>query len=551
MSAKFVFITGGVVSGLGKGIAAASLAALLRSSQYKVVCMKLDPYINQDPGTMSPLEHGEVWVTQDGGETDLDLGHYERFMQTPTLRCHNLTSGQVYAEVMRKERQGDYLGRTVQVIPHITDQMQQYIEYGAKDADFAIVEIGGTVGDIESLPFLESIRQMRLKYGMQQSLFMHLTLVPFVEATGEKKTKPTQHSVKELRSIGIQPDIILCRSGQVLTESEKKKISLFTNVHEAAVVSLVDVASIYEIPERLHAEGVGRLMLAQLGNLRYKPDLTDWHTIVSKQKMKCGEVDIALVGKYMNLRDAYKSVIESFEHAAIALGIQVRMHYLDVETIDFQVLEKMHAIVVPGGFGERGVERMIAAGEFAYDHKIPYFGICLGMQTAVIMYARKAAQLPKANSTEFDEDSPSPVIALMREWEDDQGNKSIRDENSDMGGTMRLGSQNTKLKKGSLIHSIYGKTRIAERHRHRYEVNKKLLPILEKAGMQVTAWSEQDDLVDAIELPEHPWFIGCQYHPEFQSYPLQPHALFQSLVQAAKQRSMQPSRQEKEEVDLT
>ncbi len=534
---KYVFITGGVVSSLGKGIASASLGALLESRGLNITMIKLDPYINVDPGTMSPFQHGEVYVTDDGAETDLDLGHYERYLRTRMGRNNNFTTGQIYDSVIRKERRGDYLGATVQVIPHITDEIKASIRLGAGDADIAMVEIGGTVGDIESLPFLEAIRQMGVEEGHENALFLHLTLVPYIPTAGEIKTKPTQHSVKELRSIGIQPDILLCRAERNIPEDERRKIALFTNVPEAAVISAVDADNIYRIPLLLHAQGLDELVVKRLG-LRVPPaDLSEWRQVLDGFDHPQAEVRIAMVGKYMHLTEAYKSLSEALGHAGAKTRTRVQILYVDSERIESEgtacCLGDVDAVLVPGGFGERGVEGKILAAGWAREQGVPYLGICLGMQVAVIEYARRVAGLTEAHSTELDPETPHPVIALITEWQTDSGAVEIRDQNSDLGGTMRLGGQYCRLAPGSLAHRIYGKERIRERHRHRYEFNNRYLEPLQQAGLRFSGWSLDGRLVEIVEIPEHPWFIGCQFHPEFTSTPRDGHPLFSGFVQAA------------------
>ena len=534
---KFIFITGGVVSSLGKGIASASLGALLEARGLKVTMIKLDPYINVDPGTMSPFQHGEVYVTDDGAETDLDLGHYERFIRTRMGCNNNFTTGQIYESVIRKERRGDYLGRTVQVIPHITDEIKQSIHLGADEADIAMVEIGGTVGDIESLPFLEAIRQMGVELGRENALFMHLTLVPYIRTSGEIKTKPTQHSVKELRSIGIQPDILLCRAEQRLPEEERKKIALFTNVPERAVISAVDADNIYRIPLLLHDQQLDDLVVKQFGLAAGPADLTEWKRVIDGLDHPKGEVLIAMVGKYMHLTEAYKSLSEALTHAGVNTHTKVRIKYVDSEQIEHEgvaCLRDADAVLVPGGFGERGVEGKIAAVRYARENQVPYLGICLGMQVAVIEYARSVAGLKQAHSTEFDPKAKQPVIALITEWLNADGEIETRDEHSDLGGTMRLGGQNARLEPGSLARSVYRKAQIRERHRHRYEFNNQYLDVLMDAGLRFSGWSLDGKLVEIIEIPDHPWFIACQFHPEFTSTPRDGHSLFKGFVEAAR-----------------
>jgi CTP synthase len=534
---KFVFITGGVVSSLGKGIASASLGALLEARGLRVTMIKLDPYINVDPGTMSPFQHGEVYVTQDGAETDLDLGHYERFVRTTMHQSNNYTTGQIYESVIRKERRGDYLGGTVQVIPHITNEIKESVRRGADDVDVALVEIGGTVGDIESLPFLEAIRQMGVELGHENALFMHLTLVPYIATSGEIKTKPTQHSVKELRSIGIQPDVLLCRADRPLPNGERKKIALFTNVHEEAVISAVDADNIYRIPLLLHEQYLDEIVVRQLG-LKVPPaDLSEWRRVVDGLERPDGEVRIAMVGKYMHLTEAYKSLTEALVHAGIHTRTRVNIVYVDSEMIEEEGtgrLEGMDAILVPGGFGERGVEGKIATARYARENGIPYLGICLGMQVAVIDFARNVAGLEGAQSTEFNRDTPHPVIALITEWTDSQGRVETRSEDSDLGGTMRLGGQECRLAEGTLARQLYGKEVITERHRHRYEFNNGYLELLQKAGLRFSGRSLDGKLVELVEIPTHPWFLACQFHPEFTSTPRDGHPLFSGFIQAAR-----------------
>ena len=534
---KYIFVTGGVVSSLGKGIAAASLAAILESRGLRLTLLKLDPYINVDPGTMSPFQHGEVFVTDDGAETDLDLGHYERFVRTRMTKRNNFTTGQIYESVIKKERRGDYLGGTVQVIPHITDEIKNFIRLGAGDADVALVEIGGTVGDIESLPFLEAIRQMSLQLGRSNTCFIHLTLVPYIASAGEIKTKPTQHSVKELRTIGIQPDIVLCRADRRLPDDERRKIALFTNVEERAVISAVDVDSIYKIPAVLHAQGLDEIVCRKLDIIAPPAKLDEWERLVYALEHPAREVDIALVGKYVDLTESYKSLSEALTHAGIHTSSKIRIHYIDSEKIESQgtdVLKGMDGILVPGGFGKRGVEGKIQAIRFAREQRIPYLGICLGMQLAVIEFARNVAGLAGAHSTEFDPATANPVVALIEEWQDRTGRVEMRSESSDLGGTMRLGSQDADIEDGTLALRIYGSARIAERHRHRYEVNNRHLPNLQDAGLRVSAWSAgAERLTEMIELPGHPWFVACQFHPEFTSTPRAGHPLFKAYIEAA------------------
>jgi CTP synthase len=536
---QFVFVTGGVVSSLGKGIAAASLAAILASRGVRVTNLKLDPYINVDPGTMSPFQHGEVFVTDDGAETDLDLGHYERFTDVRMGKRNNFTTGQIYESVIRKERRGDYLGGTVQVIPHITDEIKSWILTGAGDAEVAIVEVGGTVGDIESLPFLEAIRQLGITLGRDNVCYVHLTLLPYIPTAGEMKTKPTQHSVKELREIGIQPDVVLCRADRPVPDGDRKKISLFTNVPEEAVIPALDADSIYKIPGMLHAEGLDVIVCKKLGINPPKADLDTWHQLVDALLNPQHDVHIAMVGKYVDLTESYKSLSEALIHAGIHTRSKVNIHYVDSEVLEsdgVDALRGMDAILVPGGFGKRGVEGKLKAVRLAREEGIPYLGICLGMQLAVIECARNMAGLADANSTEFDATTPHPVVALITEWQNRDGSIEKRTENSDMGGTMRLGAQPCEVVPGSLAHRIYGATTVSERHRHRYEVNNHYLPRIEAAGMAVGARAKSataGDLVEMIELPNHPWFFGCQFHPEFTSNPRRGHPLFISFVQAA------------------
>jgi CTP synthase len=536
---KFVFVTGGVVSSLGKGIAAASLAAILTTRGVRVTNLKLDPYINVDPGTMSPFQHGEVFVTDDGAETDLDLGHYERFTDVRMGKRNNFTTGQIYESVIRKERRGDYLGGTVQVIPHITDEIKSWILAGAGDAEVALVEVGGTVGDIESLPFLEAIRQLGIQLGRENVCYIHLTLVPYIPSAGEMKTKPTQHSVKELREIGIQPDVVLCRADRPVSDGDRRKIALFTNVPAEAVIPALDADSIYKIPGMLHAEGLDVIVCKKL-QLDVPPaDLSIWSNLVDALEHPEHEVHIAMVGKYVDLTESYKSLSEALTHAGMHTRSKVVIHYVDSEVLEAEgvdALQGMDAILVPGGFGKRGVEGKLAAVRFAREKRVPYLGICLGMQLAVIETARNKAGLAHANSTEFDAATPYPVVALITEWQNRDGSIEMRTENSDMGGTMRLGAQPCEVVPGSLAHKIYGSTTVAERHRHRYEVNNHYLARIEAAGLSVGARAKSDtagDLVEMVELPGHPWFFGCQFHPEFTSNPRRGHPLFISFVNAA------------------
>jgi len=534
---RFIFVTGGVVSSLGKGIAAASLAAILESRGIRVTLLKLDPYINVDPGTMSPFQHGEVFVTEDGAETDLDLGHYERFSRARMAKRNNFTTGQIYESVIKKERRGEYLGRTVQVIPHITDEIKLHIRQGAGDAEVAIVEIGGTVGDIESLPFLEAIRQMGIEEGHERTCFIHLTLLPYIPAAGELKTKPTQHSVKELREIGIQPDILLCRADRSIPAEERRKIALFTNVRPEAVIEALDADSIYKIPAMLHDQMLDEIVCHKLGILARAADLSVWKRLVAALEYPEHEVDIAFVGKYVDLTESYKSLTEAMIHAGMHTHSKVNVHYLDSEELekgDLSALHGMDAILVPGGFGKRGTEGKIAAIRYAREHKLPYLGICLGMQLAVVEFARDVADMAKAHSTEFDPTTPYPVIGLITEWLDRDGHVEKRDQQSDLGGTMRLGGQLCKLADGSLARAVYGKAEIIERHRHRYEVNNTLLTELEAKGLKVSGRAPGTDLCEIVELPQdqHPWFIGCQFHPEFTSNPRDGHPLFKAFVEA-------------------
>jgi CTP synthase len=532
---KYVFVTGGVVSSLGKGIAAASLAAILESRGIRVTNIKLDPYINVDPGTMSPFQHGEVYVTDDGAETDLDLGHYERFQSSRMRRWNNFTTGQVYESVIKKERRGDYLGGTVQVIPHITDEIKLNIKRGAGEADVAIVEVGGTVGDIESLPFLEAIRQMGLELGRNNVCYIHLTLVPYIASAGEIKTKPTQHSVKELREIGIQADVLLCRTDRPLPDEEKRKIALFCNVQKEAVISAWDVDSIYKIPMMLHKQMLDEIVCHKLQILAHAADLSAWKALVHAMEHPEHEVDIAFVGKYVDLQDSYKSLNEALAHAGIHTRSRVKVHYLDSEEIEKSgtaLLEKMDAILVPGGFGKRGTEGKIRAIRYARENGVPYLGICLGMQLATIEFARNVCGLAGANSTEFDPDTPHPVVALITEWLDRTGRIERRSEASDLGGTMRLGAQKVPVEQGTLAFSVYG-AEVNERHRHRYEVNNIYVPQLEAKGYKVSARTPSEQLPEMMELPGHPFFFGVQFHPEFTSTPRAGHPLFRAFVAAA------------------
>jgi CTP synthase len=543
---RFVFVTGGVVSSLGKGIASASLGAILEARGLKISMVKLDPYINVDPGTMSPFQHGEVFVTADGTETDLDLGHYERFVRTTTGRNSNFTTGRIYERVIAKERRGDYLGATVQVIPHITDEIKHRIRMGAGDSDVCMVEIGGTVGDIESLPFLEAIRQMGVELGRDKVLYMHLTLVPILGGAGEIKTKPTQHSVKELRGIGIQPDILLCRCSQSLPDEQRRKIALFTNVEERAVISAVDSDDIYKIPMLLHEQDLDDIVIDKLRLNAPPTDLSEWRAVVSAKQNPEAVVDIGMVGKYVQIRDSYISLNEALMHGGIKTRTRVNIHYFesqDIERSGASALQKMDAILVPGGFGDRGIEGKIQAIRYARENGIPYLGICLGMQLAIIEYARNVLALKGANSTEFDRATHHPVIALITEWQDLERGQQVRDEKSDLGGSMRLGAQEAKLIPGSLARALYGKESIFERHRHRYEFNNHYLDELSAAGLSFSGFSA-DGLVEFIELPGHPWFVASQFHPEFTSTPRDGHPLFAGFVRAAREfrASLQPGR---------
>jgi CTP synthase len=536
MATRFIFVTGGVVSSLGKGIASASLAAILEARGLKVTMLKLDPYINVDPGTMSPFQHGEVFVTEDGAETDLDLGHYERFIRTKMGKRNNFTTGRVYETVLRKERRGDYLGGTVQVIPHITDEIKRRVIEGAGDAEVAIVEIGGTIGDIEGLPFFEAARQLKVDLGPSRAMLMHLTLVPYIATAGETKTKPTQHSVKELRSIGLQPDILLCRSDHEIDEGSLKKISSFTNVELRAVIPLQDADSIYRIPNALKQRGLDDLIVEKFGLQCGLADLSEWDRVVDGALNPEKEITIAMVGKYMELIDAYKSLNEALDHAGINTRTKVNIRYVDSQKLEddgLGVLEGVDGILVPGGFGNRGVEGKIATVQYARENNIPFLGICLGMQVAVIEFARNVASLADANSSEFNAQTKSPVIALITEWVDADGITETRDENADLGGTMRLGGQECRLVDGSKAKATYDADLIIERHRHRYEVNNTFVDQLQQAGMRIGGWSADDSLVEVIELPDHPWFIACQFHPEFTSTPRDGHPLFSGFVNAA------------------
>ncbi|MEH6649641.1 MAG: CTP synthase [Motiliproteus sp.] len=532
----YIFVTGGVVSSLGKGIASASLAAILEARGLKVTMLKLDPYINVDPGTMSPFQHGEVFVTEDGAETDLDLGHYERFIRTTMTQRNNFTSGRVYEDVLRKERRGDYLGGTVQVIPHITDEIKRRVIEGAGDADIALVEIGGTVGDIESQPFMEAVRQLRAELGSTRTMFMHLVLVPYIATAGETKTKPAQHSVKELRSIGIQPDILVCRSDHEIPADSRRKLSLFTNVEKRAVIALEDANTIYRIPRMLHEQGLDDIVVDQFRLECAPADLTEWDDVVDAKLNPHREVTIAMVGKYMELLDAYKSLIEAMTHAGIKNRAKVNLIYIDSEEIERKgtgVLEKVDAILVPGGFGERGVEGKIETVRYARENKIPYLGICLGMQVSVIEFARNVAGLAGADSTEFNQQAEHPVVGLITEWTTAEGDVEIRDEDADLGGTMRLGAQECRLEPGSTAIECYGEEVILERHRHRFEMNNNYIEQLEKAGLRISGRSMDGSLVEVVEVPDHPWFVACQFHPEFTSTPRDGHGLFSGFVKAA------------------
>ncbi len=537
---KYVFVTGGVVSSLGKGIAAASLAAILESRGLKVTLIKLDPYINVDPGTMSPFQHGEVFVTEDGAETDLDLGHYERFISAKMRRVNNFTTGQIYDSVIKKERRGEYLGKTVQVIPHVTNEIQDFIERGARaawdgKADVAIVEIGGTVGDIESLPFVEAVRQMKLRLGQSSACYVHLTLVPFIPSAGELKTKPTQHSVQKMREIGISPDVLLCRADRPIPEEERAKISLFSNVPIDAVISAWDVSSIYKIPSMLHQQGLDEIVCFKLGIIARPADLSSWDKLVYALEHPEHEVRIGMVGKYVELSDSYKSLVEALMHAGINTRTKVKIEYLDseqIETDGMALLDRVDAVLVPGGFGRRGTEGKISAIKHARENNLPYLGICLGMQLATIEFARNVCGLAGANSTEFDPDTPHPVVALITEWTDRTGRIERRDAQSDLGGTMRLGSQKCPVEPGTLAARIYG-SEVNERHRHRYEVNNAYVPQLEANGYTVSARTPNEKLTEIMELPSHPFFIGVQFHPEFTSTPRHGHLLFKSFIEAA------------------
>ncbi|MCR9277505.1 MAG: CTP synthase [Pseudomonadaceae bacterium] len=533
---RYIFVTGGVVSSLGKGILTASLAAVLEARRIKVNVVKMDPYINVDPGTMSPFQHGEVFVTTDGAETDLDLGHYERFSHCKMSRSNNFTTGSIYAEVIRKERRGDYLGGTVQVIPHITDEIKRRIREAGNGFDVVIIEIGGTVGDIESQPFLEAIRQLRLEVGSARTMFIHLTLVPYIATAGEIKTKPTQHSVKELRSIGLQPDILVCRSDRALPKSSRSKIALFTNVEERAVVSLVDAPTIYQVPAMLHEQGVDEIVIEKLQLSCPAAELAEWHRVVDAQLHPQRSVRIAIVGKYLNLLDAYKSLTEAITHAGIHTRTDVDVLFLDAEEVERdadELLREVDAILVPGGFGQRGFEGKIEAARYAREKRVPYLGICYGLHAAVIEYARNVCGISGAHSTEVDDHAEAPVIALVTEWQDADGNIEQRATDSDMGGTMRLGEQACALTEGSRSRQLYGADTVFERHRHRYEVNNEYLPQLRDKGLRIAGWSEDGSLVEMVEIDDHPWFVACQFHPEFTSSPRDGHSLFTGFIEAA------------------
>ena len=536
MTTRYIFVTGGVVSSLGKGIAAASLAAILEARGLKVTMLKLDPYINVDPGTMSPIQHGEVFVTEDGAETDLDLGHYERFIRTKMTKRNNFTTGRIYQDILARERKGEFLGATIQVIPHITNDIKRRVIEGAEGYDIAMVEVGGTVGDIESQPFLEAIRQLATEVGRERAMFMHLTLVPYLAAAGEIKTKPTQHSVKELRSIGIFPDILVCRSERGIPNNERAKIALFTNVEEKAVISMRDVDSIYKVPALLKSQGTDELVVKRFCLDVPEADLSEWEKVLYQEANPIGEVNIGMVGKYIELPDAYKSVNEALKHAGLKNQVTVKITYIDSQNLEIKGVDILHgldAILVPGGFGERCVEGKILAAQYARENSIPYLGICLGMQVAVIEFARNVVGMTGANSSEFDSNCEYPVIGLITEWTDAAGNTEKRSEDSDLGGTMRLGGQESHLVAGSKAREIYAKDVIVERHRHRFEVNNQLIGRIQKAGLTVGGWSEDDTLVEMVELKDHPWFIACQFHPEFTSTPRSGHPLFSSFVSAA------------------
>lgn len=535
-SPKIIFVTGGVVSSLGKGIAGASLAAVLEARGLKVTIMKLDPYINVDPGTMSPIQHGEVFVTEDGAETDLDLGHYERFIHSKMSKKNNFTTGRIYSDVIRKERRGDYLGATIQVIPHITNAIKEKILAGTEGNDITLVEIGGTVGDIESLPFLEAIRQLAVDIGRQNALFMHLTLVPYLKTSGEIKTKPTQHSVKELLSIGIQPDILVCRSEVSIPPHERHKIAMFCNVNERAVITMKDVDSIYKIPALLKSQYLDQFVVDRFGIKAPEADLSDWEQVLYQQANTVGEVTIGMVGKYVELHDAYKSVNEALKHGGLKNRLTVNIRYIDSEDVEVRgtdIFQGIDAILVPGGFGSRGIEGKIMAARYAREHNIPYLGICLGMQVALIEYARNVVGMKNANSTEFNAKTPYPVVALITEWIDESGKLEKRSDKSDLGGTMRLGGQLCHLQPGSKVRELYGKDDIVERHRHRYEVNNNLIEKITSKGLKIAGLSTDNKLIEIIEIPSHPWFIGVQFHPEFTSNPRQGHPLFSGFIKAA------------------
>ena len=540
MSTRFIFVTGGVVSSLGKGIASASLAAILEARGLNVTMLKLDPYINVDPGTMSPFQHGEVFVTEDGAETDLDLGHYERFIRTTMSKRNNFTTGRIYMDVIRKERRGDYLGGTVQVIPHITDEIKRRVYEGAEGAEVALVEIGGTVGDIESLPYMEAVRQLKLELGSKRALSMHLTLVPYIATAGETKTKPTQHSVKELRSIGLQPDILICRSDHRIDSGSLRKIALFTNVEERAVIPLEDADTIYRIPSLLKATGLDDYVIEKFGLECDEADLSEWDAVVDAKLNPENEINIAMVGKYMELLDAYKSLIEAIDHAGLKNRTKVKIEYIDSEIIErdgCSILEGKDAILVPGGFGHRGVEGKIRTVQYARENKVPYLGICLGMQSAVIEFARNVCGLTDAHSTEFNLNTADPVVGLITEWTTSEGDKEQRSEASDLGGTMRLGGQECRLTQGSLSADAYASETIVERHRHRYEVNNNYLEVLEKNGLRIAGRSMDGNLVEVVEVVDHPWFVACQFHPEFTSTPRDGHGLFTAFIAAAKKQA--------------
>ena len=534
---RYIFVTGGVVSSLGKGIASASLAAILEARGLRVTILKLDPYINVDPGTMSPFQHGEVFVTEDGAETDLDLGHYERFIRSKVSKRNNFTTGRVYETVLRKERRGDYLGGTVQVIPHITDEIKRRVVAGAEGYDIALVEIGGTVGDIESQPFLEAVRQLKVEFGSQRAQLMHLTLVPYIATAGETKTKPTQHSVKELRSIGLQPDVLLCRSEVAIDDDSRRKIALFTNVEQRAVVPLADAKTIYSVPRLLMEQGLDSIILENFAiNDAPVADLSEWDKVVDGKLNPEHEVTIAMVGKYMELLDAYKSLNEALTHAGIHTRTRVNIRHLNAEDVEekgVEILADADAILVPGGFGNRGLEGKLMAVRYARENKVPYLGICLGMQSAVIEFSRNVLGLTDANSTEFDAKTANPVIGLITEWTGADGSVEQRSTDSDLGGTMRLGAQECHLVAGSKVAEVYGNETIVERHRHRYEFNNRYLDQIRQAGLQISGWSSDDSLVEVVELPDHPWFVACQFHPEFTSNPRDGHPLFTSFVTAA------------------